>query len=388
MKRLLILIFALSLMAVSASATDTRTMTMGDNGTILVDDANQYSFYGRTFNYPNIAVGEFSAPNDFGMFGINWKFGTDKPWVLGTYFSTGPAMNAQDYFGANMVTWDNPLQPNRRIGLYYGREISTFNFGFHFGYVASSWQTEVTDEQDEESFGTMTFGIGLTDSKGKWDVAVDFGMGSLTDKDVDGFETTEKDGWSDISVRGRYFYDFNPDITFVPHAEGTFGTHGVIYPVVPADENTELKSTMSAFEFGVGMNVTPANNVLAVLDFGVQVETLKNEDTDPLATPTLTTTKTSTTTLPYWKIGMEADVFKWLDVRMGATSNWESIKQETIDKADQASNQTYLGFGFHFGRLHIDTYTNPQVFLNGFDFVAGNGPGNMNMSISALYEMF
>lgn len=391
MKKLLILILALSLMTVSVYATETRTMTMGNNGNVLVDDANQFSFYGRTFNYPNIAVGEFEESDDFTSFGINWKFGTDKPWVLGTYFSTESAVNPDDYFGfatPAMFSWDHGLEPNRRITLLYGRELGNFNFGFGFDYVSSAWQSEVTDDQSEEAFSTMGFGLGLTDVKGKWDIAVDVSLGSLTDKAADGALDTDKDSWTDFGFRGRYFYEYNPNITFVPHAEGTFGTHAVIYPVVPADDNTEWKSTKTAFEFGVGMNVTPANNVLAVLDFGVQSQTLKNEFTDPNADPTVDVKKETKTTLPFWKIGMEADVFKWLDVRMGATSNWESIKDEGVDKTSRASNDTYLGFGFHFGRLHVDTYTDPEVFLNGFDFVSGDGDGDMNMSISALYEMF
>jgi hypothetical protein len=85
---------------------------------------------------------------------------------------------------------------------------------------------------------------------------------------------------------------------------------------------------------------------------------------------------------------MEADVFSWMDIRMGATSNWTSLKRDGIDKEKFTENATYLGFGFNWGRLYIDTYTDPGLFLNGFDFVSGDGDGNMNMGISALYEMF
>ena len=62
-----------------------------------------------------------------------------------------------------------------------------------------------------------------------------------------------------------------------------------------------------------------------------------------------------------------------------------SANAEFIDRFPE--NQTYLGFGFHWNRLHIDTYTDPEIFLNGFDFISGDGPGDMNFRISAVYEM-
>ena len=34
-----------------------------------------------------------------------------------------------------------------------------------------------------------------------------------------------------------------------------------------------------------------------------------------------------------------------------------------------------------------DTYTDPELFLNGFDFISGNGSGDMNFQLSATYEM-
>ena len=99
---------------------------------------------------------------------------------------------------------------------------------------------------------------------------------------------------------------------------------------------------------------------------------------------------------PYWSIGFDADVFKWMDLRMGATSQWISEKNERgtfiavseVEKIKWAANQTYLGFGFHWGRLHVDTETDPDLFLRGFDFITGKGTGtDMNARISVVYEL-
>ena len=63
------------------------------------------------------------------------------------------------------------------------------------------------------------------------------------------------------------------------------------------------------------------------------------------------------------------------------------LGNNTKYKENAPYNDTYLGFGFHWNRLHIDTYTDPELFLNGFDFISGDGNGNMNFRISAVYEM-
>jgi hypothetical protein len=53
---------------------------------------------------------------------------------------------------------------------------------------------------------------------------------------------------------------------------------------------------------------------------------------------------------------------------------------------NQPENETYLGLGFHWNRLHVDVQSNPDLFLDGFNFISGES-NSMNFRISALYEM-
>ncbi len=384
MKRLLTVTLVLLLvMSASAFATGTRVLTMGDNNTILEDDANIWLFPGRMFNYPNLAIGEFSG-NDFNEFGIHWKFSEDNPWVLGTYFSTLPFVEPEDYFGNDLVIWDFPgsggtLPSNRRVDLFYGRQLNSTNLGIHVGYINSSRSYDTADKT-EEKFSRYLFGFGLTSGSGDWDLAGELVLGSWTDKDSVGTDSTEADGHLDFSIMARYFYQYNPNITFVPHVMLATGKHGAKY----ARDTSEVKSTRTLLDFGAGMNCTPASHVLAVLDVGFQYEKKKNEFTDDNATTEISQTDV---VLPYWKIGFEADVFRWMDIRMGATSDWLSRKVENGTKLSMAANQTYLGFGFNWGRLYVDTWADPELFLDGFNFISGRS-NDMNWQISALYEMF
>ena len=428
------IIFALAFVAVlgvSAMATDTRTMVMGNNNNIMLDDANVGLYPSRIANYPNLAFGEISNygdgyyySQDLYQVGVNWKFGEENPWFLGTYFSTDGDFLPLDYFGNQMMEWDELgwlrdyygeggypsakaadmayLPSSRSFDLVYGRTFGTYNFGFSFGYNHSSYSSDVDStattsiDQEKESFSTMAFGVGLTPTTGKWDIALKFMTGSWTDETFRGEMESEPDGFSDLTIMGRYFHKYNNTITFVPHVMASMGKRGVDYNDLDNDTlffgYYDYKQSRTAFEVGCGMNYTPVTNVLAVIDFGLQYEKIKTEYEETADSSGEATD--SWTAFPYFRVGVEGEVFSWLDARMGVTSDFASYKYK--DEGDGYNykygdivNTTYLGAGFNFNRLHIDTYMDPQLLLDGFDFVSGNSnTGQMNFEVSVLYEMF
>ncbi|UCD63173.1 MAG: hypothetical protein JSW34_10525 [Candidatus Zixiibacteriota bacterium] len=404
MKRLIIIGVVLLLFAAGVSATDTRVMTMGDNNLIMLDDANIWLFPSRIFEYPNLAVGEFGNlygynTDDFAQFGIHWKFGTDNPIVLGTYFTKLPAAVPDDFLGAALVPFDFGLLDNRRLTLIYGNALGNFNLGTKFDFYHSSWEDNETlpaVDQSKEAFNYYDFNFGATSQSGDWDVSLDIAFGSWTDEDAAGQTETEPDGFMDFSVTGRWFMP-SPDYTFVPHLGFVYGKRGIKDNVVndgdPASLDLTDKYTLTGFDVGIGVNYTPSASVLAVLDFGFTYLKWKDELDVQIPAPPATSELTLTNTvLPYFKIGLDADVFKWMDIRMGATSYWNREKFEdkglnNENSFNWAENETYLGFGFHWKRLHVDTYTDPELFLQGFDFISGNGDVDMNFRISAVYEM-
>jgi hypothetical protein len=465
MKKLAIvtMLFMLVLSA-SSFATETRTEVMGFNDGIMVDDANIFRFPGRTYNYPNLVVGEFSIYNygyygprtasadveevgsyqQFYNFGVNWQFGDENPWVLGTYISTLFPMRPEDYSGSGLWNQNYGMDQNRRIQLVYGRRLGGNNFGFLFEYIRGGierddltmYETEDTTYESsknltKESFGYYKFGFGLTEgASGKWDVALNIAFGTWTDEDQYGFTQTEPDGYLDLMVEGRYFWQKSAKITLVPHAGFAMGKRGANnygYYTDPDDtlnapyDDRNIKNTLFGFEAGMGMHYTSGPDLLAVLDFGFRYAKVK-EESDFITPDTnyfysrAATYEWSQFTLPYLKIGFEGSVFKWMDIRFGATTYWDITKSKDdytsggtsyryLYHYDRSSkevwNETYLGFGFHFGRLHIDVMTDPDVFLRGFNFISGDSPridpdyyyyednyGYMNTKMSVLYEMF
>lgn len=404
MKRSIILAVALVLMlGANSMATETRTLTMGDNNMVLLDDANIFIFPSRVNEYPNLAVGEFSG-NDFNKFGIHWKFGDDNPWVWATYISTESATLPMDLRGGSLVPWDGiwgggagTLPPNHRIQSIYGREIGGHKFGFGLNWMRSGHNDDYSNEQSQESYNSFGIMFGLTEMTGLWDVVLDVNLGSWTDEDADGKKETESDGYLDFGLAGRYFKS-GPSYTWIPHFGFMYSKRGIKNNVMVTGPDTldlTIKDTRLGVEIGMGLNWEPAKNVLAVADFGVNYEkTKRTYDTTTYTAGTVPDEQTwKTFTLPFWKIGMDADVFSWMDVRFGATSDWASVTSESKVSGggskmttSSASNATYLGFGFHWGRLHVDTQANPDLFLDGFNFISGRG-NDMNWRISALYEM-
>jgi hypothetical protein len=145
---------------------------------------------------------------------------------------------------------------------------------------------------------------------------------------------------------------------------------------------------------GIGQIYAPSEAVEACIDAGLALSNYKEDYADVGAPANNYEYKENNTVIPYFKLGLDGEVFNWMDVRLGATSHWVRYKQETVQGTgldelwqNYASNETYLGFGFHFGNLQVDTWTDPQLFLDGFDFISGNGSGDMNMGFTALYPL-
>ncbi|MBU0984026.1 MAG: hypothetical protein KKA42_09160 [candidate division Zixibacteria bacterium] len=388
------------LMSGAVFATDTRTAVMGDNDLIVVDDANVFRFPGRTLNYPNLATAEFSDNSsiEFYKFGVNWQFNDDNPWVLGTYFTNNfygmvPSLYVGGSLDFDPADWLLDNRENQRIDLLYGRSLFGNNFGFRFNYFRSSYSNEVTDNDAKQSFGYYQFGFGLTEAlTGQWDVALNLGLGSFCWEDDTGGTVVEPDGYYDMDLEGRYFWVRSPKVTLVPHAGFGIGKRGATAPSEddPA-ETDKVSQTRFGFDGGIGLNYVTGPDLLAVMDFGVMYRKYSTDydEYDIVGdTMILSESELSTVTIPYFKLGFEGQVFKWMDVRFGATSYWNIETEKDIEKFKDVENDTYLGFGFHWGRLHVDTETDPELFLNGFDFISGYGDGDMNFRISALYEMF
>ena len=407
MKKLIILTLAFALiLSTAAFASQTRVLTMGDNHVVLTDDANIWNWASRLNDYPHLAVGEFSNTfsgdfgsqffnsNQFTQFGVHWQFGDDDPWVLATYFDNSPS-NFGGFFG--QPGGMSEPSSNQRIHALYARMMGTNKFGARVSIYHSSEKEEDTGEAVlDESYSYYEGQLSLTADDNSWDVAVTAGFGTWTDKLAFDSLYSEPDGLVDFAVLGRMFWGSGPNYQYVPHASLEYHKQGEAYYYNTTVLDETYKYSAFLLDLGIGQIYTPSSGVEAVIDVGVIFGNFKEDYTDAATPANNYEYKENLLTIPYFKLGLDAEVFSWLDLRLGAVSFWERFKSEDTQGAtvyeeweNSAFNETFLGFGFHWGNLHIDTYTDPEIFLNGFDFISGAGHDfeEMNFQISAVYDL-
>ncbi|MCP4703624.1 MAG: hypothetical protein GY865_03360, partial [candidate division Zixibacteria bacterium] len=413
MRKLLLLTVLLTfIIGMSASATETRleSMGMGDFwfdgtyvtalNTVVKDDAN-ISMYPSTINYyPNIFWGEVDSHeyyyysksiydrNDFfyKAGALFQKGDKDDPFVFGFHFSTVPY---ESDFNHNLYNYDDDEQTNHRMNLYYGRNLSDMPFGFTFGYYRSSAKNEndlnsSITSQYEDSYNRYEFGFGLSPMEGKLELALSLAMTGWTDKDYETYtngsgvvDETEPDGNLELGLKARYFMEPKGNFHCVPHFAFMTSKYGekVFSELTTGDwgVNRTEETKVTVLDLGWGTNYHADEDVLVVADFGVSLGTYKYStdyaESDDEANEA--ETKRNYNAMPYFKLGIDAKVFKWMDFRAGVSSLWNGYKYEYAytdytykNSESYTTTQTFLGVGMHWGALEIDALLDPEFLLN------------------------
>ncbi|SYZ74453.1 exported hypothetical protein [Candidatus Zixiibacteriota bacterium] len=415
MKRLIILSIAIFLLAFTGSfATMTRVLTMGDANGIVHDEANIWFFPQTLYDYPDIVVGEFYESyygeynnSEFTDFGVHYKFGEKKPFVLGLYFTK----NQPYEIPGGPVDWNFDVMPNNRMDLFYSRMIGNHKFGFHLNYIHGNtkYETDSTTnwpnlDKRKEGINNYAFEFGLTPNNGKLDLAAGISFLSWTQQDRWGKDESKPDGNLNVNFLARYFHEVNQKITWVPYAGLMYEKVGAKYfldsEAGPFTDTIYAKYSVkyTTAVIGVGLNYSPAAGVLAIGDVGIMFD-----NSHYLSTPVLDTTQRITeqkydyTTIPYFRVGIDATVLKWVDLRAGATSYWENYKNQTDYtrhnpyttkyKQSYVYNETYLGAGLHWGNFFADLYVDPMLITDGPYFLSGNST-DWSYQVSLKYKMF
>jgi hypothetical protein len=271
----------------------------------------------------------------------------------------------------------------------------------------------------------------------KLELAVGLAMTSWTDKEyyIDYFHTvpdtiygdySKPDGNIDLTFNARYWMDPMGKYTLIPHFSFVSSKQGLDYHPGRMDSafydvqsivyrtNTVYEDKYSGFNLGLGMNYEASEKVLVVGDIGMWLETDKEKESyqftdvvDIDGTPTLVAVDTTLedkwnwTSLPYFRLGIDAEVFKWLDLRAGVETWWvgrkyqpakdsyEYVYEGMIErKIGDVETDTYLGAGFHWNNLTLDAQMDPQFLTNGPYFISGDnedGYSDFAWRLSLIY---
>ena len=155
---------------------------------------------------------------------------------------------------------------------------------------------------------------------------------------------------------------------------------------------------MSSFSFwaGFGANYTPVENVKIIggVDFGIANATIE-DTTGMLGTmgPGYTEEKVAAFMFPGFSAAVEADVLKWLTLRLGASKDISkttstlttAANAETESSYTSASYKVNFGLGFKFNKLNIDVkLNNDQPFSLGY--LMSGQPSTPFTQVSATYK--
>ncbi|MCH9030956.1 MAG: hypothetical protein IIB00_01670, partial [candidate division Zixibacteria bacterium] len=377
MKRVLTITAALVLiMAVAANASETRTTTMGDANNIVKDPGNIW-LYPSTINmYPDQAEAVFNnfGNNDLHRVGVHYEFNASNPMVLGVYVVN----NAQDssfskYFdppmnsNVSLSSFSTQTNTNRSFNVFWGKNWNGNPFGVHFRLHNSSWEGSPDNLgiNSKQSLTNFYANFGLTTSGGNVDWALAFWWTTWKDKSDSIFvpSLSNPDGNYGLNLRVRRWNSVSSKLTWVWHGQLMYEKQGETRvfdpnePSPPPDPTTDIsKCTHYLGDVGIGLNYTATSRALFILDFGLRYNSVKEEITPDTANPAVTQTKLRDLSIPYWRVGMDGEVFSWLDLRFGATNENKYITDEQItpspavENKDAGSNtHTFLGAGMHWG---------------------------------------
>jgi hypothetical protein len=407
MKRLLTFTVLLTVLIGGAVfATDTRVNTMGNVNTIVKDEANVFQFPSTVNYYPKLFLAEVGERNYFfpkqdqydvylNQVGAHFQLDqkSETPWVVGAYFDTRTFMPSI----AQYIDWwheytkdagEGSWSTNHRITAVVGREFNAMPVGFILSYYNMGQKNEDTmvSNNYDESFSRFEFSFGLSPMQKKLDLG--FGVAFTTWKDKDFYNSTlgvidmtKPKGNMDLFLNARYWMDPMGKYTLVPHFGVMYSKQGAeLYDVV-SDVNTldnTHKITDLVFDLGLGMNYDAAENVLVVGDIGFNYDAYKT--TDEPTGGTKVEVKDNYLMLPYFRIGIDAYVFKWMNLRSGVVAQWQKEKYEpsSVEKRTWSwvETQTFLGAGFHWGNFVIDANIDPDFLSRGPYFITGSNDGN------------
>jgi hypothetical protein len=418
-------------------ATETRVLTMGDANMIVKDVANISLFPQTIINYPNLFIAENDDDDYFWSVGAHLKLDeSSTPAVIGAYFSTYGYYNWLYY---NYGHGDYISSANNRIALVYGREMGGNPFGVGFRYYRASEKgtyeedtaNGVWDYLDNYEYSLtryeLTTGISLKEKK----LELSAGIGITTWNDKEYYynpdpvygDFTKPKGNLDLMLNARYWMNPRGKYVLIPHFSFWMGKEGLDYHPGRIDSvydgetytvyktNTVFEDKYTQFDLGIGMNYEAAENILIVGDVGIMLEVEKEKmeyefpdyvDEAYVVTDTTFETKWTWNSMPYFRLGIDAEVFKWLNLRAGAETWWVSRKYEPARNDYEYSNyglikyeegnvqtNTYLGAGCHWNNLGLDARIDPQFLTNGPYFISGDtdyGYGDFAWQVSLFYK--
>lgn len=411
-------------------ATQARIASLGKAWMYDGDFEDIYFYPNLTVQYPRMVVAELGTyPAMFQYDGsAAVTFANEEQTWGAAGLDINHAITGEDNF-YEYLTWlnaatntaaihfhsDVPMFDNK-WHLFYARNVGGLSAGLHIARATGSYTFTESDtvsgnlqQEYEGSSGIWDFNFGLGYSpmeNVEANIGFSFKTYSFSAEEnyawpmstpalIPVNNTLESDGGSGIDLALRVMYGMSDKFKLVPTAGLSMNSMG--FKTTYSDTaNHPEKGTVSNSEFwaGFGANYTPVENVriLGGIDFAYTSITV--EDSFVIGTPGDKETQYSQFLFPGFSAAVEADVVKWLTVRLGASkeiSKNTSAYSSAVDNYESETSYTTadynFGFGlaFKFNRLNIDVkMSDDQPFTAGY--LMSGIAGEPFTQVSATYK--
>lgn len=462
--KLLVILLVLVLIPVTALATGTRVTGLGGwpGANYVVKDAvNPVHFPSTLAYYPGLLYAEFKPNASYtSLSRIGAWYGLGEGNVVGfdifnktrTDYTALPAVPSR-----LSLRWARPFGDiilGAALGIYHDSQEKT-------GDTLYTDTTAIFQEQwSTDDKGTILgLDLGVTALDNNLDLALSFEFPSGT-RESDGLYSSfyevndtcdattdgkhrmviEDDGSSMLRFAARYWHHYGERTTLIPNFELTT-TKNAYTELYTSNDSTMYESpwypnptytggqfrgsqdfsvTSTVVRLGLGHNWKPAKSVLVVFDIGVRFQSIESEwksdstsvftQWGPIDTVSTeyarehgTDGTTDWTDMPYWRLGWEGRVFKWLKLRGGAEKIWRSSDEDekshhldphdTWDGRNHYTRKTggtvtnmYFGGDLNFGPVTIQYLLDQDFVRRGPYFISGS-PGSIFHRFSLFYKI-
>jgi hypothetical protein len=270
------------------------------------------------------------------------------------------------------------LTADHKATIMFAHDIDGFRFGVGLGFYGDSLQIESPNAAiTDKSVFVMNIDLGIGfDFMGE--NSVDFGLGIDfgTFDDVSPPQETvnfEPDTMFGISLHGRGIINFFQGTQLIPYGGFELAFEGLRDARQGAVATGNYRNI--AFEVGIALKIEPFEKVWVYPVLGMRYDDWVVEDNTDV------TVDDRRWTLPYYGFGLDARIWDWFALRMGARQYllFDKVGQKIAgnedDQRDSSVVTTFdVGFGLFFGKNDewvIDAHLSPDFFLLGPNFISG-----------------
>lgn len=388
-------ILIVCILAGSVAATETRLLSMGDLRGLVADDAD-VALYPQTVVLHDGLFSVESEADAITDMGAAWGLGAGS---LGLRFSTT---------GRDLVfpLTDERSTMDQRLNVVYGRTVGGVPVGLEVGWYGSTGENVPSQDfgvLSEWTLRRLELLAGATLVGGRLDVAVGIASTDWDDRLWSGSAEEYLDSTVPLDVgerlvRLRWWGDTNGPWRLVPHASWMRTVEDVDFSPQDDGFSNVMEFAGTVWEAGVAVHYSVADDVMTVTDVGIRMDeasVVSRHGIDGGVSDDVTSVDDAVV-LPYVKVGLDARLRDWLDLRCGVHARWETREQwyeysldpdpPVVARTGRGVTDMYLGFGVHWGAFILDGAMENAAFLhNGPHFISGSATDDLAGRLSLTY---